>query len=49
VANPAVLDDHILPARWYLEHLLAGREFLSVDYWQRINQSQCLAESVEWS
>lgn len=49
VANPAVLDDHILPARWYLEHLLAGREFLSVDYWQRINQWQCLAESVEWS
>lgn len=49
VANPAVLDNHILPARWYLEHLLAGREFLSKDYWERINQTDCLAESVEWS
>ena len=49
VANPAVLDSQILPARWYVEHLLAGREFLSDDYWQGINSTDCLPDSVEWS
>jgi gamma-glutamylcyclotransferase (GGCT)/AIG2-like uncharacterized protein YtfP len=48
VANPAVLDNHIKPARWYVEHLLAGREFLSEDYWQAIKRTDCIANSVEW-
>lgn len=40
-ANPAVLCDGLLPTQEYLQHLLAGREFLSEQYyaelltWQR--------------
>jgi len=49
VANPAVLDDTVLPGRWYIEHLLAGRDYLTEDYWQRINNTECLANSVEGS
>jgi hypothetical protein len=49
VANPAVLDSQILPARWYIEHLLAGRQYLSEEYWQAIDSTVCQAGSVEWS
>ena len=49
VANPAVLDDTVLPGRWYIEHLLAGRDYLTEDDWQRINNTECLANSVECS
>lgn len=49
VANPAVLDDQILPARWYLEHLLAGSEYLTHSYWQAIDKTACQEGSVEWS
>jgi len=41
IANPAVIDNNIRPARWYVEHLLAGREFLSLDYLQRIDSTRC--------
>ena len=41
VANPAVIDNDILPARWYVEHLLAGREFLSQPYMNRIDGTRC--------
>jgi len=44
VANKAMLQDDLKPARWYLEHLLAGREFLSEDYYQRLTQVECVAE-----
>ena len=49
VANPAVIANQIKPARWYIEHLLAGRGYLSDDYWQRINLVECGAHGVEWS
>ena len=49
VANPAVIDHSIKPARWYVEHLLAGQAYLSAGYWQRINSTVCRAESVSWS
>ncbi len=41
IANPAVIDNNILPARWYVEHLLAGREFLTQEYLQRIDETRC--------
>lgn len=36
VANPAWRSDNLRPTRAYLEHLLAGREFLSDDYWRAL-------------
>lgn len=36
VANPAMREEGLWPTRAYLEHLLAGREFLSESYWQAL-------------
>ena len=41
IANPAVIDHAIRPARWYIEHLLAGRDYLSPAYWEKINNTVC--------
>tara|TARA_B110000503_G_C7102591_1_gene394496 strand:- start:651 stop:1088 length:438 start_codon:yes stop_codon:yes gene_type:complete len=41
IANPAVIDDGARPERWYVEHLLAGKEYLSAEYWHRIDQTPC--------
>lgn len=50
VANPAVIDNSIRPARWYIEHLLAGRDFLSAAYLQRLDRTPCREEvDVVWS
>lgn len=37
VANPAWRSDGLRPTRAYLEHLLAGREFISEAYWQALS------------
>ncbi|WP_330114159.1 gamma-glutamylcyclotransferase family protein [Pseudomonas sp. JS3066] len=34
VANPSMREDGLWPTRSYLEHLLAGREFLTPAYWE---------------
>ncbi|MEX6502774.1 gamma-glutamylcyclotransferase family protein [Pseudomonas zhanjiangensis] len=36
IANPAFRQEGLLPASDYLDHLLAGREFLSEAYWSRL-------------
>ena len=36
IANPAWRSEGLRPTRAYLEHLLAGREYLSQDYWQAL-------------
>lgn len=41
IANPAVIDNSIKPARWYVEHLLAGKAYLTSEYWDRIDQTIC--------
>ena len=41
VANPAVIDESILPQRWYLDHLLAGEAYLSRDYFQFLKDVPC--------
>jgi hypothetical protein len=38
VANPAVVLDGLLPDQAYLEHLLAGAEFLSPGYLERLKE-----------
>lgn len=44
VANKAMLQNDLKPARWYLEHLLAGKAYLSEEYYQRLSQVECVAE-----
>ncbi len=44
VANRAMITDDLLPARWYVEHLLAGREFLSESYYRDLLQTPCREE-----
>ena len=39
-ANPAVLCEGLLPTAQYLQHLLAGREFLSEQYYARLHSWQ---------
>lgn len=41
IANPAVIDNTIRPARWYVEYLLAGKAFLTPEYWVRMDQTSC--------
>lgn len=45
VANPANIDNSILPHRWYLNHLLAGRPFLSEEYFHFLQQVVCHDEN----
>jgi gamma-glutamyl AIG2-like cyclotransferase len=40
-ANPAVTHLGLRPERAYLEHLLAGRPYLSHDYFDRLNRVRC--------
>lgn len=45
IANPAAIDNQLLPARWYLEHLLAGRAYLSDSYYSKLTATACLEET----
>ena len=40
-ANPAVRRHGLLPPRSYLEHLLAGRPYLSTEYYARLSRWPC--------
>ncbi len=45
IANEAFIADGLRPARWYLEHLLAGRFFLSPGYYEQLTTVECLPDS----
>lgn len=36
VANPAVIERGLLPEAWYMQHVLAGRDYLSQAYYQQL-------------
>lgn len=40
VANPAWRSEGLRPTRNYLDHLLAGREYLSQAYWQALAETR---------
>ncbi len=42
VANKAMIEEGLLPARWYLNHLLEGKPYLSAPYFQSLQQTPCL-------
>lgn len=41
VANRAMIDDNLRPERWYVDHLLAGRPYLSDGYVRRLLATPC--------
>ncbi len=41
-ANPAVVGRGLRPERSYLEHLLAGRPYLTAAYFDRLRRVQCI-------
>ena len=44
-ANKAYLQEGLKPNTWYLEHLLAGKSYLSDEYYQRLRNTLCLPNS----
>lgn len=42
VANPAFINNRLLPESSYLMHLLAGRDFLSAEYLQMLSDHHCV-------
>ena len=46
MANPAWVTGGLSPARWYLEHLLAGRPYLSPGYIETLMTTPCLPDSL---
>ena len=50
IANQRFVKENLLPPRWYLNHLLEGKEFLSEHYYKKLLDVRCLENSeVEFS
>jgi len=45
IANEDHIQEGLSPTRWYLEHLLAGEEFLSDHYLAELKKTICLPDS----
>ncbi len=45
VANRAMINDNLQPDRWYLEHLLAGKAFLTEEYHRALTEVPCNEDS----
>jgi gamma-glutamylcyclotransferase len=45
IANEAYRQSGLLPAAWYLNHLLAGEPYLSQPYFERLCRQPCLPNS----
>lgn len=45
IANDEFVTTGLKPARWYLEHLLAGKEFLTTAYFEQLMTVECLPDS----
>lgn len=45
IANDEYITEGLLPARWYLEHLLAGEAYLTADYHCVLQQIHCMPNS----
>lgn len=47
IAHPDRIDNTLLPEAWYVDHLLAGREMLSEDYYRALTEVVVQKNSVE--
>ena len=45
VANRAMIEEGLLPERWYLDHLLAGERWLSESYFRKLKSTPCQENS----
>tara|TARA_Y100001970_G_scaffold280763_1_gene390277 strand:+ start:109 stop:579 length:471 start_codon:yes stop_codon:yes gene_type:complete len=45
IANSEFIREGLPPPRWYLDHLLEGKKFLSVDYYSKLQGRQCLPDT----
>ena len=45
IANATFVAEGLKPARWYLNHLLLGREYLSTAYFDVLSRTPCLPSS----
>jgi gamma-glutamylcyclotransferase (GGCT)/AIG2-like uncharacterized protein YtfP len=45
IANEDHVAEGLAPAQWYLNHLLAGRGYLSNSYFESLSQTKCLDDS----
>ena len=45
IANDDHITEGLKPNRWYLEHLLAGKQYLSTPYLERLQSVECLPDS----
>ena len=45
MANQDYITEGLRPARWYLNHLLAGKAFLSEHYFENLAATPCLPDS----
>jgi gamma-glutamylcyclotransferase (GGCT)/AIG2-like uncharacterized protein YtfP len=42
IANPSKVDNFLKPEKWYLQHLLKGKEFLSESYFSDLKSIETL-------
>ena len=42
IANQRFVRTNLLPPRWYLNHLLAGKQFLTHPYYERLKKVGCI-------
>ena len=45
IANPEHIEEGLRPNLWYLNHLLAGKVFLSDSYYATLSSTKCLPQS----
>mgnify|MGYP002634273220 CR=1 FL=1 len=45
IATQKWISEGLRPARWYLDHLLAGRAFLTEAYFEALSRTECLPDS----
>ena len=43
IANERFIRANLLPPRWYLNHLLAGKQFLTQPYYERLKKVDCIS------
>ena len=43
IANQRFIRENLLPPRWYLNHLLAGKQFLTQPYYERLKKVECIS------
>lgn len=43
VANAALIKEGLKPAQWYLQHLLAGKDYLTNEYYRLLAQTEVVS------